>query len=65
MEIHSLAKLLAKFSSILLELSDLYLPPALPSFSSSNWPALRSSRELLCTPPDVELGDKVSSIEYQ
>ena len=49
MEIYSLAKLLAKFSSILLELSDLYLPPALPSFSSSNWTALRSSRELLCT----------------
>ena len=44
MEICRLAKFLAKFSSILLELSDFYLPPVLPSFSSSNWTTLRSSQ---------------------
>ena len=36
---------LAKFSSILLELGDFYLPPALPPFSSSNWTILRSFRD--------------------
>ena len=45
MEIYRLAKFIAKFSSILLEVSDFYLPPMLPLFSSSNWTILRSSRE--------------------
>ena len=36
MEIYRLAKFLAKFSSISLELGDFYLPPVLLPFSSSN-----------------------------
>ena len=45
MEIYRLAKFLAKFLSISLELGDFYLPPMPFLFSSSNWTILRSSGE--------------------